>query len=67
MSAIRKEYKDVGKTTVFHFVQEIPMPSYLIAIAVGVLEARRIGPRSHVWAEKEVVTKLFKLNPYYYS
>lgn len=55
MSAIRKEYKDVGESTVFHFVQKIPMPSYLIAIAIGVLEARKIGPRSHIWAEKEVI------------
>lgn len=56
MSAIRKEYKDVGESTVFHFEQDVPVPSYLIAIAIGVLEARRVGPRSHVWAEKEVLT-----------
>ena len=29
--------------------------SYLIAIAVGKLESRKIGPRSHVWSEKEYV------------
>lgn len=55
MSAIRKEYKDAGTQTLFHFIQEVPIPSYLIAIAVGSLEARRIGPRSHVWAEPELV------------
>lgn len=54
MSAIRKEYKDVGESTVFHFEQDVPVPAYLIAVAIGVLEARRVGPRSHVWAEKEV-------------
>lgn len=55
MSAIRKEYKETGSSTFFHFQQEVPIPSYLIAIAIGALEARRIGPRSHVWAEKELI------------
>ena len=31
--------------------------SYLIAIAAGDLESRKIGPRSHVWSEKEYVDK----------
>lgn len=31
------------------------MPSYLIAIVVGLLESREIGPRSKVWSEKELV------------
>lgn len=39
----------------FHFVQDIPVQSYSIAIAIGALESRDIGPRSKVWAEKEVV------------
>ena len=29
--------------------------SYLIALAVGHLESRKVGPRTHVWAEPEVV------------
>ena len=33
----------------------MPVQSYLIAIAVGALESRKIGPRSHVWAEASVV------------
>uniref|UniRef100_A0A673KKZ4 Leukotriene A-4 hydrolase-like n=1 Tax=Sinocyclocheilus rhinocerous TaxID=307959 RepID=A0A673KKZ4_9TELE len=33
----------------------VPMPSYLIAIVVGALESREIGPRSRVWSEKEYV------------
>lgn len=33
------------------------MPSYLIALAVGALESRKVGPRSLVWSEKEVVEK----------
>lgn len=37
------------------------MPSYLIAIVVGVLEQREIGPRSAVWAEPSVVEKSAKV------
>lgn len=39
----------------FRFSQPVPMPSYLIAIAVGALESREIGPRSRVWAEPQTV------------
>ncbi|XP_034237150.1 leukotriene A-4 hydrolase isoform X1 [Thrips palmi] len=42
-------------TKVHRFRQPIPMPTYLIAIAVGHLESRQIGPRSRVWSEKELV------------
>ena len=40
-----------------HFIYWIPIisQSYLIAFAVGKLESRKIGPRSHVWSEKENV------------
>lgn len=41
MSAIRGETKG-NKTT---FSQPVPIPSYLLALAVGVLESRRLGPR----------------------
>jgi leukotriene-A4 hydrolase len=34
--------------TTFRFKQEVPIPSYLLAIAVGQLESRKIGPRSKV-------------------
>lgn len=37
------------------FVQKVPIPSYLFAIASGNLESKPIGPRSHVWAEPEMV------------
>lgn len=40
---------------VFSFVQEIPISSYLMALAVGMLQPREIGPRSMVWGEAEVV------------
>ena len=29
--------------------------AYLIAIAVGQLDSRRVGPRSHVWSEPNMV------------
>eukprot|EP00095_Tigriopus_kingsejongensis_P012311 maker-scaffold284_size223161-snap-gene-1.19 protein:Tk12311 transcript:maker-scaffold284_size223161-snap-gene-1.19-mRNA-1 annotation:"hypothetical protein BRAFLDRAFT_215361" len=41
----------------FRFVQKVPVQSYLIALAIGKLESRKIGPRSRVWSEKEFVDK----------
>jgi len=43
-----------GKTT-YRFSQAEPIPSYLIALVVGDLECRSIGPRSKVWAEAAYV------------
>uniref|UniRef100_A0A3B1JU70 Leukotriene A4 hydrolase n=1 Tax=Astyanax mexicanus TaxID=7994 RepID=A0A3B1JU70_ASTMX len=40
---------------IYRFRQPVPMPSYLIALVVGALESREIGPRSRVWSEKEHV------------
>lgn len=34
----------------FHFKQDVPIPSYLLALAVGELEYRQIGPKSKVTA-----------------
>ncbi|XP_075526193.1 leukotriene A-4 hydrolase isoform X1 [Dermacentor variabilis] len=55
MSAIRQGCDDSGDgaTRVTKFAQEVPVPSYLIAIAVGAIESRKIGPRCAVLAEKE--------------
>jgi leukotriene-A4 hydrolase len=39
----------------FHFVMQQPVPSYLIALAVGDLAFQPIGPRTGVWAEPSVV------------
>jgi leukotriene-A4 hydrolase len=55
MSAIPKSTEVVGHQKYSHFIQDVPIPSYLIAIAVGALDSRKIGPRSHVWAEKEII------------
>ncbi len=40
---------------VYYFEQSVPVPSYLIAIAVGRIVSRQIGPRSTIWAEPEVI------------
>jgi leukotriene-A4 hydrolase len=37
----------------FHFRQSLPIPSYLIAIAVGNLASQDVGPRTRVWTEPE--------------
>ncbi|GLH08252.1 Uncharacterized protein GBIM_13527 [Gryllus bimaculatus] len=62
MSAIRQgEPADVPEAWKVHrFQQKVPMPTYLIAIAVGALESRKLGPRSHVWSEKEYVDESAK-------
>ncbi|KAI8056806.1 peptidase family M1-domain-containing protein [Syncephalis plumigaleata] len=46
-----------GQSIVYRFKQPTSMPSYLIALAVGNLEGRKIGPRSTVWSEPEVIEK----------
>lgn len=54
MSAVKNEtscpYSD-GAT----FTQSVPIPAYLLAIVVGDLESRVIGPRSKVWAEPQLI------------
>ncbi len=42
---------------VFRFAMTRPIPSYLVALAVGGLEFREIGERTGVWAEPSVVEK----------
>jgi len=57
MSAVREgdavELED-GRQR-FTFNQTVPIMSYLIALAAGHVESRRIGPRSHVWSEAAFV------------
>jgi len=59
MSAIRdgedRAVQDNKK--IARFIQKVPIQSYLIAIAAGAVESRKIGPRSHVWSEADVVDK----------
>ncbi|CAK4411901.1 unnamed protein product [Aphanomyces euteiches] len=44
-----------GTTTTFFYEQNVAVPSYLIAIVVGRLESREVGPRSRVWSEPSQV------------
>ncbi|XP_014361961.2 leukotriene A-4 hydrolase isoform X1 [Papilio machaon] len=53
MSAIRGD----SNNTVTKFYQNVPIPSYLLAIAVGALESKQLGPRSYVWSEKEEIER----------
>jgi leukotriene-A4 hydrolase len=44
-----------GEFITFYYEIKTRIPTYLIAIAAGALESRNIGPRTNVWAEKELV------------
>jgi leukotriene-A4 hydrolase len=57
MSALQEgeSADDDSKTITYRFKQPVPMPAYLVAIAIGALEKRDIGPRTAVWSEKELV------------
>ncbi|XP_060663693.1 leukotriene A-4 hydrolase isoform X1 [Drosophila nasuta] len=51
MSAIIDK-QEAGKT---HFKQTVPVPAYLVAIAIGKLVSRPLGENSNVWAEEGIV------------
>ncbi|GAB5355776.1 hypothetical protein AAMO2058_000234400 [Amorphochlora amoebiformis] len=55
MSAARLKRSSDGKKSVYTFEQNVPTPAYLVALVVGALEERKIGPRSSVWSEAEMV------------
>jgi len=58
MSSLRKGAEPCTadkQKTVHRFDQPVPIPSYLIAIVVGDLVSKDIGPRSKVWSEKEMI------------
>ncbi|KAL7288132.1 hypothetical protein TKK_0017795 [Trichogramma kaykai] len=60
MSAIKEDIlplHDEQSTKVHVFNQPLPVPSYLIALAVGALVSKKIGPRTKVWTEQELVDK----------
>lgn len=58
MSAVPVGEPEVkGAFKLYQFDQNTPIPSYLTAIAVGDIVGKTIGPRSKVWAEKEIVDK----------
>jgi leukotriene-A4 hydrolase len=58
MSAASMGRRDAGSgRAVFGFDMPQPIPPYLLALAVGDLESRELGPRSRVWAEPDVVER----------
>ncbi|HCV41982.1 MAG TPA: aminopeptidase, partial [Bacteroidetes bacterium] len=59
MLAVMSAQNPVRKspTGVYDFYMPQPIPSYLMALAVGDIEFRKIGERSGVYAEPEVVEK----------
>ncbi|CAJ0572472.1 unnamed protein product, partial [Mesorhabditis spiculigera] len=57
MSAINEGSKGTDEETTFFFKQPVAIPSYLLAIVVGVLAKRDISDRCAVWAEPSMVEK----------
>ncbi|KAJ3211256.1 Leukotriene A-4 hydrolase [Dinochytrium kinnereticum] len=57
MSAVPIKEETEGDLKTCFFTQDIAIPSYLLAIAVGNLVGSRVGPRSTVWSEPEVIDK----------
>lgn len=55
MSAANPQAKN--DTGIYTFEMKQPIPSYLLALAVGDLEFRKLGPRSGVYAEPSVLKK----------
>jgi aminopeptidase N len=51
------EGEPAGGGTTYRFRLGNPVPPYLIALAIGDLAFREIGPRSGVWAEPDVVER----------
>lgn len=58
MSALLDKATDLENSKkLYEFHQPVQIPSYLVAIAVGALVSKQVGPRSKVWAEKEFIDK----------
>ncbi|XP_065561781.1 leukotriene A-4 hydrolase-like [Artemia franciscana] len=57
MSANKTGTTELPGQTLAEFKQNIPIPAYLMALVVGKIEWREIGPRSRVWAEPTMVDK----------
>ncbi|KAL3998959.1 Peptidase M1 family protein [Acanthocheilonema viteae] len=51
--------EEVGKLKKYSFKQSIRIPSYLLAIVVGLMEKRDLSSRCAVWAEPTVIDKAF--------
>jgi aminopeptidase N len=55
MAAESRVRHDEAGGGVFRFAMPQPIPSYLIALAVGDLAFQKLGPRTGVWAEPSVL------------
>jgi aminopeptidase N len=53
MSAVNPQ--KLSEDGIYHFEMEQPIPSYLVALAVGELEFRSLGSRTGVYAEPELI------------
>lgn len=49
--------KEANGDLTYHYVQKLPIPTYLIAIVAGALKKASIGPRSSVWTEAEWIDR----------
>ncbi|MCQ2818400.1 MAG: M1 family metallopeptidase [archaeon] len=56
-AGIYKSKIEKATTTTYFYEQNVPIPSYLIALAAGAIEERIISDRIKIYAEKEVVDK----------
>ncbi|XP_070496460.1 leukotriene A-4 hydrolase-like isoform X1 [Chironomus tepperi] len=55
LTALMSSIRQGSENGITRYSQTVPVPSYLLAIAVGDIHSKRIGPRSLVWAEKEIL------------
>ncbi|XP_039950466.1 leukotriene A-4 hydrolase isoform X1 [Bactrocera tryoni] len=55
LTALMSALVEKKETGVTKFKQEVPIPAYLLAIAIGDLVSRPLGPQSNVWAEAGIV------------
>jgi len=57
MSAESVSWREDGDARAYEFHQPVPTSSYLVALVVGHVQSRDLGPRTRVWAEPSVVAK----------
>jgi leukotriene-A4 hydrolase len=48
-------HKENNGWLTYAYKQNLPIPAYLIAVACGALKTKKIGPRSAVWTEEELL------------
>eukprot|EP00049_Salpingoeca_infusionum_P027443 m.32349 g.32349 ORF g.32349 m.32349 type:complete len:617 (-) comp9510_c0_seq1:1182-3032(-) len=46
-----------GDMTTYRFEQKVAIPTYLVALVIGLLESRDLGPRCRVWSEPDIIEK----------